>query len=300
MIRSIRQEGVEEKLRQINNIHSNLKFTIEVEQDGKIPFLDMLLIRDGKKLSSTWYCKPTDTGLVMNFHALAPRRYKRSVVSSFVYRIHRACSTWENFHHSLQRSKDILEKNQYPPHFYESVIEETVLKLVRPADVTKKKDDDGGLQQNHKVLLQYRGPATDQFVKRLKECGAPTQVVLTLRKLRTYLPSLKAPIPKMLKSNVIYKINCSRCQTCYVGKTSRHLTTRFSEHRTKKKEPVFKHMKTCGLHAPKLTELDVEVLSSVTKGAFQLSIMEALYIREICPGMNTRDEMRDHELTIKF
>ena len=300
VIRSIKQDVVEEKLREINSMHNNLKFTIEIEQEGKIPFLDMMLTRNGKKLASTWYCKPTDTGLVMNFHALAPRRYKRSVVSGFVHRIHRACSTWENFHLSLQRAKSVLEKNQYPPPFYEPIIEETILKLVHPcSDVTEKKVD-GGSQQTHKVLLQYRGPATDQFVKRLKECGAPTQVVLTLRKLRSYLPSLKPPVPKMLKSNIIYKITCSQCLVCYVGKTSRHNCSRFSEHRTKKKEPVYKHMKSCGLHAPDLTEKDVEVLASVTKGALHLSIMEALYIREINPGMNTRDEFRDHELTIKF
>ena len=59
-------------------------------------------------------------------------------------------------------------------------------------------------------------------------------------------------------------------------------------------------MKACGLHAPDLTDKDVEVLASVTKGPLQLAIMEALYIRELNPAMNTRDEFRDHELTIKF
>ena len=58
-------------------------------------------------------------------------------------------------------------------------------------------------------------------------------------------------------------------------------------------------MRACG-GAKQLTEENVDVLASVTKGAFQLAIMEALYIRELCPAMNTRDEFRDHELTLKF
>ena len=301
VIRSIHRDQIQEKLRQINNIHRNLKFTMEGEQNGEIPFLDMLLIRKGKKLSSTWYCKPTDSGLVMNFHALAPKRYKRSVVSGFVYRIYRSCSTWEHFHHSLTKAKEVLEKNQYPPQFYESIIEETITRIRQP--IAKEKSEDEvtpGSQKSQRILLQYRGPATDQFVKRLKECEAPTQVVLTLRKLKTYMPSLKAPVPKLLKSNVIYKVTCPRCQACYVGKTSRHLCTRFGEHRTKKKEPVFKHMKSCGGNAKQLTEENVEVLASVMRGPFQLAIMEALYIRELCPGINVRDEYRDHELSIKF
>ena len=299
IIRSIKHEKIEEKLQQINNIHANLKFTIEVEQDGRIPFLDMLLIRNGNKLTSTWYCKPTDTGLVMNFHALAPRRYKRAVVSGFIHRIHRACSTWENFHTSLQKAKEILEKNQYSPHFYESVIKDTIERIITPVNA-EERENGVGTQQKHLILLQYRGPATDKFIKKLKECGAPTQVVLTLRKLRSYLPSLKSPIPKMLKSDVVYKVTCPRCQTCYVGKTSRHLSTRFAEERTKKKEQVYQHVKSCRMIPQKLTEKDVEVLATVPKGGFQLAIREALFIRELCPGINTRDEYRDHELTIKI
>ena len=301
VIRSIRQSEIEEILRHINLIHPNLKFTIEMEVNGDISFLDMLLMRRGRKLFSTWYCKPTDTGLVMNFHALAPRRYKRSVVSGFVHRIYRACSTWQYVCDSIDKAKAVLEKNQYPPLFYEPIIAETVNKLRESTKPTKNPATNStDAQQKHRMLLQYRGQPTDQFVKQLKKCGAPGQVILTLRKLKTYLPSLKAPTPMLLKSNVIYQITCPRCETCYVGKTSRHTGTRFGEHRTKKKEPVFKHVKGCGGNANSLTDKDIKILASVTKGAFHLAIMEALFIRELRPGMNVRDEFRDHELTIKF
>ena len=124
VIRSIRLSEIEEILRRINLIHPNLKFTMEMEVNGRISFLDMLLIRIGRKLFSTWYCKPTDTGLVMNFHALAPRRYKRSVVSGFVHRIYRACSSWQYICDSIDKAKEVLEKNQYPPLFYEPIIAE--------------------------------------------------------------------------------------------------------------------------------------------------------------------------------
>ena len=259
----------------------------------------MLFVRMDKQLTSTWYSKPTDTGLVMNFHALAPRRYKRAVVSGFVHRIHRACSNWENFHTSLQKAKEILEKNQYPSQFYEPVIEDTIGRIITPVN-TEERAKIVSAQQKHRVLLQYRGPATDKFIKKLKECGAPTQVVLTLRKLISYLPSLKSPVPKMLKSDIVYKVTCPRCQTCYVGKTSRHLVTRFREERTKRREQVYQHVISCGMRPQELNMKDVEVLATVPKGGFQLSIREALFIRELCPAINTRDEYRDHELTIKF
>ena len=130
ILRSIKRAEVQQKLREINSYHPSLQFTIEEEEDGMLPVLDMLIIRNGTSLSSTWYSKPTDTGLLMNYHALAPRRYKRSVVAGFVYRIHRACSSWKNFHDSLLKAKCILEKNQYPPDFYEPIIEQALNKIV--------------------------------------------------------------------------------------------------------------------------------------------------------------------------
>ena len=126
IIMNIKRNRIEMKLQQINNLHPNLKFTCEREVDGKIPFLDMLIINYQGNLSSTWYNKPTDTGLIMNFHALAPKKYKWSVVSGFVHRIHRACSTWAHFSKSMEKAKRILEKNQYPPDFYEPIIEKTL------------------------------------------------------------------------------------------------------------------------------------------------------------------------------
>ena len=301
IIRTIQSNKIDGKLNEINELHNNLKFTMELEKDGEIPFLDMLLMRTDIQIESTWYCKPTDTGLVMNFHAVAPKRYKRGVVSGFVHRIHRACSTWSNFDNSLKKAKAVLEKNQYPPMFYEEVIADALKKIVDPVptDAKQKSTDDEAVATKYTVLLQYRGFATDQFIKKLKDSKAPVQVVLTLRKLRSCLPSLKSPIPKMLRSDVVYRITCPRCQACYVGKTSRHLTSRFAEHKSRASGPVLRHMKSCEVQVVEMRE-NLEVLRTVIGGGFQLSIMEALFIREVCLSLNTRDEYRDHELTIKF
>ena len=58
---TIKRELKEAKLAE--NCHPSLCFMIEEEKDGKLPVLDMLIIRDGVSLSSTWYSKPTSTGL---------------------------------------------------------------------------------------------------------------------------------------------------------------------------------------------------------------------------------------------
>merc|ERR1712020_570299 len=98
----------EVKLAEINTLHPSLGFIMEKEVEHRIAFLEMGMTNDNGELSCTRYTKPTDTGLIINFHALAPKRYKRSVVSGFVYRIHRACSSWSYFHDSLEKAKRIL------------------------------------------------------------------------------------------------------------------------------------------------------------------------------------------------
>ena len=131
ILRSIKRAEVQQKLSEINSYHPSLKFTIEEEnEDHSLPFLDMLLIRLGTLLASTWYNKPTDTGLIMNYHSLAPRKYKRSVIAGFVHRIFRACSSWEYFHTSLEKAKRVLEGNQYQPDFYEPIFASALRKCL--------------------------------------------------------------------------------------------------------------------------------------------------------------------------
>ena len=96
----------------------------------------MIINNSEGNLSSTWYNKPTDTGLILNYHALAPRRYKKSVVSGFVHRIVRACSKWQHVHESLEKAKKVLEQNQYPPTFYNP----TLTSIYEKDHVTQQKD----------------------------------------------------------------------------------------------------------------------------------------------------------------
>ena len=188
--------------------------------------------------------KEHGTGLTMNFHALAPRKCKKSVVSGFFYRIYRACSTWKCFHQGLEKTKKILRNNQYPPSFYEPIITKILSRNFEVCNEQNSKpsrtDDDHGKL----VFLQYRGKISEEFERSLIRCEAPCQLVFTLQKLRSVLPSLKPHVDMFFKSGVVYKITCSRCKLCYVGQTSRHLLNRIEEHK-RKNSPVGIHFDLC-------------------------------------------------------
>ena len=285
----------------------------------------MLVTNTNGILSSTWYTKPTDTGLIMNFHALAPKRYKRSVVSGFVHRIYRACSDWKAFHESLEKAKKILNNNQYPSAFYEPIIHETLTKIVQKDVVTDEVDqsvtslssDDGDqsvislcsdemgnnvAQHNiadrdkFRFFVQYRGKATDELAQKLHQINAPCRIVMTLRKLKTMLPSLKPAVARMMRSNVVYKITCPRCNACYVGATTRHLRSRFSEHQSRAGCSVRRHIESCNV---KLCDDDVMILGSNNRED-PLFTLEAILQHEIQPTINGKEEFRTKTLSIIF
>ena len=209
VLRYIKALDVGHKLTEINGLHPNLKFTIEHEQEGILAFLDLCITHSDNSLQSSWYTKSTDTGLTMNFHAVAPRKYKRSVVQCFAHRIFRACSGW----------KQTLERNQYPPEFYDPIFATTIEKLVsqNPAaanegatpqqqpnpitpspDGNKNQSTECETQQIKTVnlSLQYRGRATDNLLRKMKQMNSQIKPLLTLRKLKTALPSLKTSSSK--------------------------------------------------------------------------------------------------------
>lgn len=45
-------------LHTLNEIDSNIKFTMELESNNKLPYLDVLVIKKGNKLDTTIYKKP--------------------------------------------------------------------------------------------------------------------------------------------------------------------------------------------------------------------------------------------------
>lgn len=302
---------------------------MEREKDGFLPHLDMKIKNDYGKLSSTWYTKPTDTGLVMNFHSLAPKKYKRSVVSGMVHRIYRSCSNWKNIHDSLNRAKQILSQNQYPKEFYEPIIHETLTKIIVPPECDNSDKDtcdsnsDEVDEENigndsedsessgdnllinmfniekkdlFRFFIQYRGKCTEHFAKALHKCNAPCIMIMTLRKLKSVMPSLKPEVEVMYRSGVVYKIVCPRCQASYVGETTRHLRTRHTEHKNND-GPVKRHFASCGL---KLTCDDISILSSSLKSEKHLETLEALFIKEHSPVLNTQETYKSKTLKIKF
>ena len=69
----VKEESITFVLEQVNSYQPNLKFTCELENVGKLSFLDVLVIRQSNnKFETTVYCKNTNTDIYLNWLSHAP------------------------------------------------------------------------------------------------------------------------------------------------------------------------------------------------------------------------------------
>ena len=292
ILRSAKVSNIERILEVSNNLHPNLEFTIETLKDNAMPFLDMEVRLLNGKIDTSWYQKPADTGLILQFRALAPVKYKKNIIEGTIYRIFNATSTWENFTEGIKRAAETWEKNQYPPQFYQPILRQTLDKILKGKTISHSERSTCERGKNMPLILQYRGDKSDQFAKKLRRT-VEVSTIFTTRKLKTALPSLKSPIPKMLLSNVVYQITCPGCQSSYVGQTTRHLTTRIQEH-ARPASHVGSHLSNCSQ-----TMQDAEInVSDRTNSNIKLLTLEALHISRRAPSINQKEEYRTRELTL--
>lgn len=89
-----------------------------------------------------------------------------------------------------------------------------------------------------------------------------------------------------LKSHVVYKFTCDACKASYIDETTRHISTRISEHLTSdKKSKVYKHIRavdSCKAACNK----DSFVILDNAPTQWQLKIKEGLHIKWENPPLN--------------
>jgi len=61
----------------LNKVHSNVSFPNEVEADGQLAYLYVLLTKTETRIESTTYSKNTHTGLCNKWESFSPIQYKK-------------------------------------------------------------------------------------------------------------------------------------------------------------------------------------------------------------------------------
>ena len=98
----------------LNTRHPNIKFTMELEENQEIPFLDVRIKRNLNNFTTTVHRKTTFTGLYTKWDSFTPRKYKINLIRTLTYRCLRICSSSSLLQSTLFDLKNTLLQNGYP------------------------------------------------------------------------------------------------------------------------------------------------------------------------------------------
>ena len=77
----------DKKLRDhVNSVRPSIQFTMEKEQDNKLPFLDVLVTCTEQRFRSSVYRKPLFTGQYLSFNSHHPYNVKKEIVRCLQHR----------------------------------------------------------------------------------------------------------------------------------------------------------------------------------------------------------------------
>ena len=77
----------------LNEQNADIQFTKEIEENGKLPFLDCLVSRDNNELRTTVYRKPTHTDRLLDESSYNPTSHKATTIKTLTRRAQLVCDT---------------------------------------------------------------------------------------------------------------------------------------------------------------------------------------------------------------
>ncbi len=104
------KKGSEKHLNHLNSVRPSIKFTMESDEDIKLPFLDCILKRESDgMLTSTVYRKPTHTDRYFHFRSHHPNHVKREIVRCLYQRARRVTNMSENLKEEEKHLHKVLK-----------------------------------------------------------------------------------------------------------------------------------------------------------------------------------------------
>ena len=92
-ITAVHENQIKEFHEHLNEQNTKIQFTTEIEENGKIPFLDCLVTRENNTVRTTVYRKPTHTDRLLDQTSYNPTSHKATTVRSLTRRVQIVCNS---------------------------------------------------------------------------------------------------------------------------------------------------------------------------------------------------------------
>lgn len=217
---------VDKLLNILTNKEASINFTVEVETNKKLPFLDIEVERNENKLEFAVFRKNTTTTRFITSDSYNPVQHKSAVFHSLIHRLISLPLNIKNYTTEYNYIKNVALVNGYPQNLVDNIIKKKLNKKFLNESTTLYKQTENEQLKYTKVM--YVPEITSKLEKVYKKHGMKI-VYKNQPNLGNLLGNTKDKIDNLNKSG-IYKISCNDCDKIYIGQTKRSINTRFKEH----------------------------------------------------------------------
>ncbi|KAL9978029.1 hypothetical protein ACROYT_G015506 [Oculina patagonica] len=214
---AVHKDEIDDFHKHLNEQNADIQFTREIEENGKLPFLDCLVSRDNNKIRTTVYRKPTHTDRLLDETSYNPTSHKATTIKTLTKRAQLVCDTPDSLSDENKYLDCVFHKNNYNTDFIRRNTHRTT-------------ETDRNLTSVTTATLPYIKGTSETIARILQPYNIRVahKPITTLRHLLTNVKDRDEPNNRQ---GAIYKIKCSDCQASYIGETGRNLTTRLTEHK---------------------------------------------------------------------
>ena len=222
-------------LDKLNGMVASIKFTIEEERDGILPFLDVEVHRQGRSFKFNVYRKPTNICSYIHYYSEHHNQVKLSVFSSQFLRALRICSP-EFLDRELDKICNIGKNLKYPGTFLNKALT-NAKKTFYSVDLREP------LRFQNMLALPFHRNFYE-LPKVLKNFN----ITLVFKNSNT-LSSLLIKNAPLKSTGCLYAIPCKDCDKIYLGQTGKELSVRLNQHKysvrtAQPSSAIFFHMST--------------------------------------------------------
>ena len=282
----------------LNQQHLNIKFTVEKEQNGTLPFLDVEITKTDTEFLTGTYRKPTFSGIYSNYRSFIPIEYKFGLVTTLLYRSFELVSDYVKLDSEIENLKEILKRNRYPNGFIDKVIYKFLHIKSTPKTMIPTVP-----RRKIRIVLPFLGQTSCTIKKKLKQLfrmipSCQLEVIYQTTYRMGNMFRFKDCLPKSIMTDFVYYFKCRCCAASYVGRCYRHKRVRFCEHAGLSPltgvpyKPTLVNASSIKAHMlkekhPVDPELDFQILS---RGGTReiLDIKESIMISRLKPTLNDK------------
>ena len=291
-----------EELRSSLQENSGLNFSVELNSNHRLPFLDVLVEATPEDFMTSVYRKPTNMGKCMNGEGECTDGYKKGVIRAYVRRAISISTSWQLLHAELHHLRQMLVNNGYSNTDFDNIT----------ADLLDKHIARHSPPQTNDIMVFYQNTYTSSYRKDekcikdliLRNCeptdsNGKVKVVVYYKNPRTcslvMRNNLSGNSGILSKTNIVYEYKCSTggCaprDSVYIGHSTCTLSRRLTlhlQHGAIKEHHMIHHHAVMDRETIVNSTRIISSCSNVKK----LRMLEAVIIRERAPVINVQSNL---------